>query len=99
MTFESLYIKSFGKLSGKSITFADGVNIIEGGNESGKSTICAFIHFIFYGLPPKAQDKLRYISWESSLAAGSITVKDATGRYRIEREVVCATGLNGQIGG
>lgn len=96
MTFESLYIKSFGKLSGKSITFADGVNIIEGGNESGKSTICAFIHFIFYGLPSKVQDKLRYISWESSLAAGSITVKDATGRYRIEREVVCATGTDGK---
>ena len=61
MTFESLYIKSFGKLNGKRISFSDGVNIIEGGNESGKSTICAFIQFIFYGLPSKTAEKLRFL--------------------------------------
>ena len=61
MTFESLYIKSFGKLNGKRINFGEGVNIIEGANESGKSTICAFIQFIFYGLPSKTEEKLRSI--------------------------------------
>ena len=96
MTFESLYIKSFGKLNGKKISFANGVNIIEGGNESGKSTICAFIQFIFYGLPSKTSEKLRYISWDTSLASGSIVVKDKGIRYRIEREVVCATSEDGK---
>ena len=96
MTFESLYIKSFGKLNGKRIAFTEGVNIIEGANESGKSTICAFIQFMFYGLPPKTADKLRYISWDTSLASGSIVVKDKGLRYRIEREVVCATTEEGK---
>lgn len=96
MTFESLYIKSFGKLNGKRISFSDGVNIIEGGNESGKSTICAFIQFIFYGLPSKTAEKLRYISWDTSLASGSIVVKDKGIRYRIEREVICATSEDGK---
>ena len=96
MTFESLYIKSFGKLNGKRITFTEGVNIIEGANESGKSTICAFIQFIFYGLPSKTSEKLRYISWDTSLASGSIVVKDKGLRYRIEREVVCATTEEGK---
>ncbi len=96
MTFESLYIKSFGKLNGKKISFSDGVNIIEGGNESGKSTICAFIQFIFYGLPSKTAEKLRYISWDTSLASGSVVVKDKGIRYRIEREVVCATSEDGK---
>lgn len=96
MTFESLYIKSFGKLNGKRITFTEGVNIIEGANESGKSTICAFIQFIFYGLPSKTADKMRYISWDTSLASGSIVVKDKGIRYRIEREVVCATTEEGK---
>ena len=96
MTFESLYIKSFGKLNGKRLSFSDGVNIIEGANESGKSTICAFIQFIFYGLPSKTSEKLRYISWDTSLASGSITVKDKGIRYRIEREVVCATTAEGK---
>ena len=94
MTFETLYIKSFGKLSGKTISFAEGVNIIEGGNESGKSTVCAFIQFMFYGLP--RQDKKRYISWDTSLAAGSLTFFDNGGHYRIEREAICATGADGK---
>ncbi|MBQ3489693.1 MAG: AAA family ATPase [Clostridia bacterium] len=96
MTFESLYIKSFGKLNGKKITFSDGVNIIEGANESGKSTICAFIQFIFYGLPSKTSEKMRYISWDTSLAAGSVVVRDKGIRYRIEREVVCITNDEGK---
>ena len=83
MTFESLYIKSFGKLNGKRINFSDGINIIEGANESGKSTICAFIQFMFYGLPAKTVDKLRYISWDTSLASGFIVIKDKGLRYRI----------------
>lgn len=96
MTFESLYIKSFGKLNGKKISFSDGVNIIEGANESGKSTICAFIQFIFYGLPSKVSEKMRYISWDTSLASGSAIVKDKGIRYRIEREVVCITSDEGK---
>lgn len=96
MTFESLYIKSFGKLNGKKISFSEGVNIIEGANESGKSTICAFIQFIFYGLPSKISEKMRYISWDTSLAAGSAIVKDKGIRYRIEREVVCVTNSEGK---
>ena len=96
MTFESLYIKSFGKLNGKKISFSEGVNIIEGANESGKSTICAFIQFIFYGLPYKISEKMRYISWDTSLASGSAVVKDKGIRYRIEREVVCITNDEGK---
>ena len=96
MTFESLYIKSFGKLKGKKINFSDGINIIEGANESGKSTVCAFIQFMFFGLPAKTADKLRYISWDTSLASGSIVIKDKGLRYRIEREVVCSTTEDGK---
>ena len=94
MIFESLYIKSFGKLSGKTIAFSEGINIIEGNNESGKSTICAFIRFMFYGLP--THDKKRYIGWDTSLAAGSLTFFDNGGHYRIEREVIMATGSDGK---
>ena len=94
MTFESLYIKSFGKLSGKTIDLAQGINIIEGANESGKSTICAFIQFMFYGLPK--QDKKHYIGWDTSLAAGSLTFSDNGGRYRIEREAICITNADGK---
>ncbi len=94
MTFETLYIKSFGKLSEKTVSFAEGVNIMQGGNESGKSTVCAFIQFMFYGLPK--QEKKRYISWNTSTAAGTLTFFDNGGHYRIEREVILATGADGK---
>ncbi len=96
MTFETIYIKSFGKLNNLSLSLAEGVNIIEGDNESGKSTICEFIRFIFYGLPSKTAEKLHYISWETSLASGYLVVNDGNARYRIEREVVCATNAEGK---
>ncbi len=96
MIFESLYIKSFGKLVGKSITFGSGVNILEGANESGKSTVCAFIRFMFYGLPSKTEEKLHYISWHTGSAAGSLTLSENGKRYRIEREVTCSTSGEGK---
>ncbi len=96
MIFESLYIKSFGKLLGKTLTFSEGVNIIEGANESGKSTIAAFIKFMFYGLPSKTEEKLHFISWHTGAAGGSLTLREGDKRYRIEREVTCSTNADGK---
>lgn len=96
MIFESLYISSFGKLSDQKFNFSEGVNIVEGANESGKSTICGFIRFMFYGLPAKPDEKIRPISWRDSRAAGSLTFSEDGKRYRIEREVVCVTSSDGK---
>ncbi len=96
MIFESLYIADFGKLSEMHLRFSDGVNIIEGANESGKSTICAFLQFIFYGLAGRADEKLRYISWKTSRAAGTLTFFEGEQHYRVEREVICVTGPDGK---
>lgn len=97
MIIEKIEIGSFGKLDNMTVSLSDGVNIIRGGNESGKSTICNFIKFIFYGLPSKAEDKMKLISWNTSSARGAITFKNDDGKlYRAEREVVCATGSDGK---
>ncbi|MBQ9747413.1 MAG: AAA family ATPase [Clostridia bacterium] len=96
MIFESLYIRSFGKLRDRKIEFSDGVNIIEGDNESGKSTLCSFIRFIFYGLPQKTEEKLRHISWQTSSASGTLTLREGQQRYRIEREVIAVTAAEGK---
>ena len=49
MRIDSIYIESFGKFKNYSLDFHDGMNIIYGDNESGKSTIMAFIEMMFYG--------------------------------------------------
>ncbi len=96
MIFESIYIKSFGKLVGRRIDLQNGVNILEGANESGKSTICAFIQFMFYGLPKSTEEKLHCISWQTASAGGSLSFFEGDHHYRIEREVICSTNADGK---
>ena len=96
MKIETLFISSFGKLRNVKIDVGDKINIVRGENEAGKSTICNFIRFIFYGLAGRAEEKLRYISWQTSSAGGYAVVTDDGKRYRIEREVICTTGIDGK---
>ena len=97
MIIESLYIKNFGKLADMKINLADGVNILRGENESGKSTVCAFIRFVFYGLPGRAEEKLKYISWGAPSVSGYAIVREEGKRYRIEREAICSGDSEGKL--
>ncbi len=49
MIIERIYITQFGAVTEREIPFRAGLNIIEGENESGKTTIASFIRFLFYG--------------------------------------------------
>ncbi|MCQ2770310.1 MAG: AAA family ATPase [Clostridia bacterium] len=98
MIIEKIEIGSFGKLNKVELNLSRGVNIIRGGNESGKSTICNFIVFMFYGLPSKLEEKMKYISWDTSCARGAITILNDDGvRYRIERESICQSTGDGKV--
>ena len=93
MTINRIYIKSFGNLREFELVPISGINVITGANESGKSTLAAFIKFMFYGFTSKrSKDNTpspadRYINWETHTASGSLelTANDGS-RYRIERE-------------
>lgn len=50
MKFKKLQINGFGNIENKNIELTDGLNLIYGKNESGKSTIANFIKCIFYGI-------------------------------------------------
>lgn len=50
MKIRELNIKNFGKFQDEKITFADGINIVYGENESGKSTLHTFIKSMLFGL-------------------------------------------------
>ena len=93
MYIENIKIGSFGKLSGREFVLKEGVNVIEGNNESGKTTLSEFIKFIFYGLSNKGSEKelserKRHISWNTNQAYGSLVLNTKNGRYRIERSII-----------
>ena len=43
MINEKINIKSFGMITDMTLEFSDSINVIEGQNEAGKTTIAAFI--------------------------------------------------------
>ncbi len=93
MKFNKIYIRSFGKLHDISFSLGDGINVFEGENESGKSTLLAFIRFAFYGLPSRRSEEgvlehERALSWDSGVADGYIEFTTPDGSYRIERRAV-----------
>ena len=50
MELKKLQINGFGNTENKLIELSDGINLVYGNNESGKSTIANFIKGIFYGV-------------------------------------------------
>lgn len=91
MYIEKLYIRDFGGTKDCEYSFAQGVNIIEGKNESGKSTLAAFIKFMFYGFCDKAE-RNRFYSWGTKSASGTMTLRVDSKSYRIEREYIENSG-------
>ncbi len=100
MIIEKISIESFGKLSGFEATFDPVLNIIEGPNESGKSTLAAFIRYMLYGFSTATSSELgerrHRLSWDSAVAAGSMEVLAKGKRYRIERSTRAVTTHSGR---
>jgi len=96
LIIEKIDIKSFGMLNDLTLEFSDSVNVIEGQNEAGKSTIAAFIKYMLFGFEgdldarsadaPSERDKR--ISWTTGRAEGSMTVRCGGKKYIINRSTV-----------
>ena len=52
---------SFGKLENESLSFHPGLNVIYAPNESGKSTWCAFIRAMLYGIDSSERVRAGYL--------------------------------------
>ncbi len=89
MRIDKLHIISYGKLRDMQITFGNGLNIILGKNEAGKSTIMAFIKAMLYGFTGRGTggDRKRYTPWDSGVMAGELTFTAKDGKqYVIQRK-------------
>lgn len=90
MIIESIRIVSFGCLRDYETSFDGRLNIIEGENESGKSTLAAFIKYMLYGFGRKnseqaVSERKKYINWDTGRAEGSMILCVAGKHYRIDR--------------
>ena len=101
MIIEKITIGHFGGVKEFECDFTDGINLIEGRNEAGKTTISTCIKFMFYGLSGKAKggglsERRKYQSWDTDSADGSIEFSHKGGRYRIERSLIPSARAQGK---
>lgn len=86
MKILKLDITEFGVLTDVHYELSEGLNIFEGDNESGKSTLWLFIKFMLYGIPKKGNpEREKAINRSTHTASGSMTLLWKDKEYRIER--------------
>ena len=92
---------TFGKVEHCSLSFSSGVNIIEAPNESGKSTLLAFLRVMLYGFPPRERgalaDKNRYAPWSLSPMRGTLSLSSQKGNITLQRDTARANSPMGRF--
>lgn len=101
MIYKKLSLLSFGKFKNKHIYLQDGLNLIMGSNEAGKSTIHYFIEGMFYGFftygkKKKSYEELqqKYKPWSSDDYIGTLAYEYDKSMFLIERNF---SELNGRV--
>ena len=92
MKINKIKINSYGKLRDKEINLKDGINLIYGKNESGKSTFLRFIVNSFYGISKNKKGKEysdfeKYTPWVGEEFSGKIEYElNNKKKYEIYRD-------------
>ena len=115
MKIEKLEIRNFGKMQNRTLEFSDGIQLISGENESGKSTVHTFIRSMLFGMTrgrgraAKNDVYSRYEPWENpAYYAGEMVLESGGKRFRLTRnfgrqnanaKLVCLTDEIGRAAG
>ena len=92
MKIKNIKVNAYGNIENKDINLEEGINIIHGANESGKSTLLNYIISIFYGISRNKDGKAlsdyeKYKPWNSNEFSGRISYKLENGeKYEIFRD-------------
>lgn len=86
MRIESLHIDGFGLFHDVHLELSPHLSVFCGANESGKSTLLAFLRFMFFGFPDKRTNANRYPPFQAGAPhGGSLSLDTPAGVYRVER--------------
>ncbi|MCJ7834657.1 AAA family ATPase [Cuneatibacter sp. NSJ-177] len=87
MKIRRIHINHFGKLENQTISFSQGIHVISGENESGKSTLHAFLQAMLFGIErsrgrgARTDAYSRYLPWNGSNTYGGV--------MELEKDGVC----------
>ena len=91
MKIKKIYISAFGGLKDFTLELNDGLNVVYGNNEDGKSTVAAFIKAMFFGTGRSTKNlaespRQKYTPWSGDTPAGRIYFENNNKNYCLERE-------------
>ena len=92
MNIKNLKVNAYGNIENKDLNLSEGINIIHGENESGKSTLLNYIVSSFYGISRNKDGKAlsdfeKYKPWNSTEFSGRIEYQLDNGeKYEIFRD-------------
>ncbi len=91
MQIKKVYIEQFGKIFEKEIIFKPGINIIYGGNESGKSTLEHFLLTMFFGHRSSRKYDInareKYIPFGKEFSYGRMVFEEKEDSFVVERKI------------
>ncbi len=92
MVIQQVIIHRFGKHAEQSWTFGEGVNLLTGPNEWGKSTFFSFLRAVLYGLNGRGNEneRKRYAPWGGGDMSGELVFTHQHLTYR----AICTYGLS-----
>ncbi|MDO4338380.1 MAG: AAA family ATPase [Eubacteriales bacterium] len=92
MIIKRLAIKNFGKIHNKTLEFSQGINVLYGENESGKSTVHTFLKSMLYGIrrqrgkAAKNDTYTTYEPWENPASyGGTLWFENGGKNFRLTR--------------
>ena len=90
MKIRKIHIDCFGKFENYDLELSEGMNVIFGQNEDGKSTLMAFILMMFYGYSGRSKDlsknlREKYRPWNGNEMKGHVLFEHKGILYRLER--------------
>ncbi|HEV8020750.1 MAG TPA: AAA family ATPase, partial [Candidatus Lustribacter sp.] len=84
MKLRRLTVAGFGRLAGRTFAFSDGLNVVYGPNEAGKSTVAAAIVASLYG---SGRRKEAWRPWDGGTYATTLVYELADGRsFEVQRD-------------
>lgn len=91
MLLKNIQINGFGKLEDVNIDLKNGLNLVVGDNESGKSTLMEFIKGIFYGVNKNKNGKdysdfERFKPWNETTFSGKMTYNMGDEEFIVYRD-------------
>ena len=95
---------TFGKLNQEALVLSDGLNILQAPNETGKSTWCAFLLSMLYGINSRERDragfiadKNRYTPWSGAAMSGRLDCRAGNDELTLLRETKRQTAPMGDF--